>query len=243
MGSRPFMLAMLVAAAGLVGACSDSNESAPPPGPDPEFPVPASLRIVSGDQQRGVAGEVLPAPAVVQLLDSTEHPVPNHNVTFEVLSGGGSVSASLTRSNSSGIVQVHWRLGPNSGDPQTLIVKLADNGAGGRLLYTTFTAVAEAAGTGQGFQVVQAGGFHSCGLTVEGQAYCWGDNFSGALGNPETTDRFTVPTAVSGGLAFVRIATGMTHTCALTSAGSAYCWGAGGSSAMAARTTPPPRQR
>jgi alpha-tubulin suppressor-like RCC1 family protein len=67
---------------------------------------------------------------------------------------------------------------------------------------------------------------HSCGLTSGGQAYCWGLNGNGQLGDNSTTTRKT-PVAVqqSGGLTFVSLSTGAAHTCGLDSSGQGYCWG------------------
>ena len=88
-------------------------------------------------------------------------------------------------------------------------------------------------GTGPGaaphWAVVAAGFEHTCALTDEGKAYCWGTNRSGQLGDGTTTDRDR-PTAVLGGLSFGAIAVGIEHTCALATSGgaySAYCWGSG----------------
>jgi alpha-tubulin suppressor-like RCC1 family protein len=67
---------------------------------------------------------------------------------------------------------------------------------------------------------------HSCGLTSAGQAYCWGYNFYGQLGDSTTVSPRKVPVAVvQGGLAFAGLTTGASHTCGVTSAGQAYCWG------------------
>lgn len=84
---------------------------------------------------------------------------------------------------------------------------------------------------------------HSCGITTDGAAYCWGNNQFGQLGDGTTTDRHQ-PTRVSGDIAFAQIAAGsgfagvssavapsprtpggVAHTCALTPAGGAFCWG------------------
>jgi alpha-tubulin suppressor-like RCC1 family protein len=65
---------------------------------------------------------------------------------------------------------------------------------------------------------------HSCGLTSNGSAYCWGRNGLGRLGDGTTTDRST-PVAVSGGLSFIAVSAGSNHSCGLTSSGNAYCWG------------------
>lgn len=63
-----------------------------------------------------------------------------------------------------------------------------------------------------------------CGLLAGGQAYCWGDNAHGQLGDGSTSPAL-VPTPVAGGLAFTAISVGVRHACGLTAAGAAYCWG------------------
>jgi len=71
-------------------------------------------------------------------------------------------------------------------------------------------------------------GDHVCGLTAAGAAHCWGANSSGALGDGSNVNS-RQPLAVAGGLSFTRIVVGGyedgAHTCGLTSAGAAYCWG------------------
>ena len=47
------------------------------------------------------------------------------------------------------------------------------------------------------FTSVSAGAWHSCGLTTDALAYCWGGNGSGELGDGSTTDR-AVPVRVTG---------------------------------------------
>ena len=89
-------------------------------------------------------------------------------------------------------------------------------------------------------------GNHVCGLTTEGSAYCWGGNGNGALGDGTNIDSF-LPLAVPGGLAFTQLTAGgyfeAGHTCGLTNAGAAYCWGdndigAVGDGTMGGRRTP-----
>jgi alpha-tubulin suppressor-like RCC1 family protein len=66
-------------------------------------------------------------------------------------------------------------------------------------------------------------GSHTCGLTLEGIAYCWGYNGWGQLGDGTTINRH-VPTPVAGGLRFTTISA-VNHTCGITPEGAAYCWG------------------
>ncbi len=76
-----------------------------------------------------------------------------------------------------------------------------------------------------GFAAVSAGGDHSCGVTTAGVAYCWGRNFSaGQLGDGTMTNRLT-PVAVVGGLSFAAVSPRRSHSCGVTTAGDAYCWG------------------
>jgi len=74
------------------------------------------------------------------------------------------------------------------------------------------------------FVQVTQGITHSCGVTVDDRAYCWGDNFFGQLGDGTTTQRL-VPRAVAGGLRFRFVTAGNQYTCGLTTEDKAYCWG------------------
>jgi alpha-tubulin suppressor-like RCC1 family protein len=75
----------------------------------------------------------------------------------------------------------------------------------------------------------------TCGLDADRAAYCWGNNNGfGQLGTgrfgPDGSD-FPIP--VNGGLRFTRIATSIYyHSCALSDASVAYCWGANSSGAL-----------
>lgn len=76
------------------------------------------------------------------------------------------------------------------------------------------------------FREVSAGGAagqHTCALTMTGEAYCWGANNHGQLGDG-STQRRALPGPVAGGLQFSAIGTAREHTCGLAG-GVAYCWG------------------
>jgi alpha-tubulin suppressor-like RCC1 family protein len=77
------------------------------------------------------------------------------------------------------------------------------------------------------FTSISAGEAHTCGLTSAGQAYCWGANNYGQLGNNTATfSRIPVAVQQPVGVTFSQITAGKWHTCGLSS-GQAYCWGYG----------------
>lgn len=85
------------------------------------------------------------------------------------------------------------------------------------------------------FATLAAGIWHKCGLTAAGEAYCWGVNHRAQLGNLSDLQACggawpctPTPVPVVGGHTFVSLAAGVVHTCGLTAAGHAYCWGGNG---------------
>jgi alpha-tubulin suppressor-like RCC1 family protein len=71
---------------------------------------------------------------------------------------------------------------------------------------------------------LSSGGDHTCALTVQGIAACWGSGTAGQLGNRRLTGSHT-PEFVDSGVAFRSIGAGQSHTCALAADGAAWCWG------------------
>ena len=81
-------------------------------------------------------------------------------------------------------------------------------------------------GLGSGVASVSAGGVHACALTTGHSVWCWGNNYDGELGNGGLATDFLSPVAVSGlGSGVASIDAGWIHTCAVTTAGAAWCWG------------------
>ena len=102
---------------------------------------------------------------------------------------------------------------------------------------------------------VSPGGSHTCGFSGS-RAYCWGSNANGQLGDGTTINSAT-PVAVGGNLDFSvkvvgrttspavgdafdlskTLSAGADHTCGVTTAGAAYCWGSNASGQLGDGTT------
>jgi alpha-tubulin suppressor-like RCC1 family protein len=85
---------------------------------------------------------------------------------------------------------------------------------------------AAAAAAPLSFSRITVGQQHTCATTFANQVYCWGRNDRGQLGIGTTgISQRSLPTPAGGTLRFVQISAGMDHTCGVTSASTAYCWG------------------
>jgi alpha-tubulin suppressor-like RCC1 family protein/sugar lactone lactonase YvrE len=77
-----------------------------------------------------------------------------------------------------------------------------------------------------GVQELVLGDSHTCVLSTTGSIKCWGENYSGELGNQSTDDFKSMPVDVVGITSVVRsISAGGGHTCALLDEGGVKCWG------------------
>jgi alpha-tubulin suppressor-like RCC1 family protein len=82
-------------------------------------------------------------------------------------------------------------------------------------------------GLPDGIAQIAAGTEHSCAITAQGEAWCWGNNDHGQLGDGATTDH-AAPAPVMGlGGRALSMAAGKEHTCALLEDGKVKCWGGG----------------
>ncbi|WP_111642130.1 Ig-like domain-containing protein [Marinimicrobium alkaliphilum] len=81
---------------------------------------------------------------------------------------------------------------------------------------------------GMTLKSISAGYYHTCGVTPDGKAYCWGSSTAGALGNGDDSGwHVTSPQLVSGEHEWASVSAGRQMTCGVTTSGDAYCWGAG----------------
>lgn len=87
---------------------------------------------------------------------------------------------------------------------------------------------------------VSAGARHVCAVSG-GLVYCWGDDSDGQLGRGVgsgfSSTAVQISSLVLSGV--TQVAAGSEHTCALTSAGQVYCWGANGSGQLGLGVTGP----
>jgi hypothetical protein len=93
----------------------------------------ASTRT-GGDAQQGDIGQPLATPLSVRVNDQFGNPVPGVQVAWVVTSGGGSVSAGVQPTDSSGTSRVIWTLGSRLDVPQRVVAQAPVGGA------ITFTA-------------------------------------------------------------------------------------------------------
>ncbi|HET9708372.1 MAG TPA: Ig-like domain-containing protein [Gemmatimonadales bacterium] len=128
--------------------------------------------------------------------------------TFTTISAGGSHSCAVSTAGAASCWGANSRGQTGTGLPDSLV--LAPTSVAGGLLFGS----------------ISAGGQHSCGITTDSLAYCWGANTSGQLGDSSQIDR-AAPVLVHGGLRFTEVHAGAAFTCGLTDGLVLYCWGDG----------------
>jgi alpha-tubulin suppressor-like RCC1 family protein len=75
------------------------------------------------------------------------------------------------------------------------------------------------------FVQIGAGRSHTCGVIATGDAYCWGRNEHGQLGDSTAGSFSAQPVRVEGDIKFAQIDAGGIHTCGVAFDTKFYCWG------------------
>ena len=97
----------LIFLAAVVGACGGDNIVTPVP--------PPQLAIVSGDGQAGMPGQALTTPLTVSLTTPAGDPVVGKTVSWIIMSGAGTLSATSAITDAAGLASVNWTLGSEAG--------------------------------------------------------------------------------------------------------------------------------
>lgn len=100
-------------------------------------------------------------------------------------------------------------------------------------VYTTPPSTVKCAQTpqpvpGGPYVQISAGDQFTCAVTAGGDAYCWGYNSHGQIGDGTGgSGNITrpTPTLVSGGHTFAEVSAGTQHACGRTTGNQVYCWG------------------
>ena len=90
-------------------------------------PVPSTLSIASGNNQRVTPGNALPAPLEVSVTNSDGDGIPGVKVNWVVTTGEGRLSTTRTITDSDGRASVDWTLGsrPGSQSVEAIVVAVA----------------------------------------------------------------------------------------------------------------------
>jgi len=80
---------------------------------------------------------------------------------------------------------------------------------------------------GHTWKTMSASHAHTCGITNNGELYCWGNAGHGRLGIGTAPGIVEVPTKVSTSETFAQVAVGWTFSCGITTSNAVYCWGDG----------------
>jgi alpha-tubulin suppressor-like RCC1 family protein len=112
----------------------------------------------------------------------------------------------------------------DSGQLGTATSETCDDGNTGESIPCSHTPVAVAGALA--FRALSAGIGHTCGVVVTGEAYCWGANQFGERGDGLVGNLAPEPVAVRGGISFLSVSAGSSHSCGESTNRLFYCWGA-----------------
>ena len=96
-----------VASMFFLGACDNKFDFA-----NVIVPVASTLTVVAGsNNQVGIAGQALPVPITVHVLDQNGNPIAGAVVSWTIIGASGTVSSPTSTTNASGNASVIWTLG------------------------------------------------------------------------------------------------------------------------------------
>jgi alpha-tubulin suppressor-like RCC1 family protein len=213
-----------------------TNDTSDPFAINPGTPT----RLAFGTQPGNTAGNAVISPAVTATIidafgntaTASTNPVTvdfGVNIWKSVFAPGAALLGTKTANAVAGVATFGTLRVDKPGNGYTLTASAAGLSAAASNPFAVSLAV----------QQVRAGkmGVHTCAVT-SGGTYCWGANWNGQLGDGTGTfNGDSVARLVSGNQTFTQVAPGEGHTCALTAAGAAYCWGYNGSGQLGNNST------
>lgn len=146
---RLFVTSLVLFALGATACDGDGDGDTTGP-PDGDGTAPASIAVVSGDNQRIIVDAQLLAPLRVQVRDSQNRGVSGVTVDWDVTQGGGSLSSTTSTTDSDGEASVQFTAGSSAGEST---ISASVDGVSGSATFTavvvTPAAVAATAGDNQ----------------------------------------------------------------------------------------------
>ena len=231
---RSWWLVCVLAVTPLLAGCPFSQSTPLPPLTSIAAGVGHSLALDEAGNAwawgHDLNGELGVGGTVFSSVRTTPLPVRMpRGVTFASVAPGSSHSLALDDAGNA------WAWGDN------LLGQLGE----GRSRITIDVPVRVSMPVGISFTSVSPNSQFSLALDQHGNAWGWGGNWRGELGDGSFVDRYTpVPVHMPAGVVFTAISAGAGHALALDQAGNAWAWGTNsygqlGDASMTARSTTP----
>jgi hypothetical protein len=87
----------------------------------------STLQVFDGNGQTAPAGQAVPTPPAVRVVDAEDQPVPDVRITFQVATGSGTVTDETQETDADGVARVgSWRVGSAGVNTLTAAIEGAD---------------------------------------------------------------------------------------------------------------------
>ncbi len=170
-----------------------------------------SLGTTTGERCTRFDGLVLDCATVPSRIDSDK--------TFTSVTAGNSFACAVTEMGEA----YCWGVN-DSGQLGAATTDTCDDGSTGTPISCSHVPVVVEGGIA--FKTLNAGIAHTCGFTTSGEGYCWGANDFGQRGDGLVGNVALEPVAVRGGIDFISMSAGSSHSCGESASRLFYCWGA-----------------
>jgi alpha-tubulin suppressor-like RCC1 family protein len=111
------------------------------------------------------------------------------------------------------------------------------NGELGNNATTNRSSPVQTISTGNNWQLVSVGAYHSAAIKTDGTLWLWGQNTSGKLGNNSTIRVSSPVQTIAGGTNWKQVSAGQDQTAAIKTDGTLWLWGNNGYGRLGDNTT------